>query len=179
MNSKPKNKTRLLFRLILYPMLGALMFVSKEAMEFLPNIHVIGTFILAFTAVYRWGALVPIYIFVLLCGIYDGFGTWWLAYLYVWAFLWGAGMLIPKKIYTSRWGYFIIPAVNGVYGLLFGALCAPMEALIRGFDFKQTLAWISAGLVFDLYHVAGNIAAGLLVVPLVLLLTKLERIYAK
>ncbi len=180
MNSKPKSKSRLfLFRLILYAMLGALMFVAKEAVEFLPNIHPVGLFILAFTAVYRWGALVPIYIFVILCGIFDGFGTWWVMYLYVWAVLWGVGMLIPKKLYLSKWGYFVFPVVNGLYGLSFGALCAPWEAIVRGFDLKQTLVWISAGLTFDIYHLAGNFAAGLLVVPLVLLLTKLERMYAK
>lgn len=180
MNSRPKNKTfTVLFRLVLYAMLGALLFVSKEVFAFLPNIHPLGMFMLAFTAVYRWGALVPIYIFVLLCGIYNGFGTWWVAYLYVWAILWGVGMLIPKKIYTSRMGYFVLPIVNGLYGLSFGALCAPWEALVRGFDFKQTMVWISAGLSFDIYHLLGNFAAGLLIVPLVLLLTKLERIYVK
>ena len=180
MNSKPKSKSRLfLFRLILYAMLGALMFVAKEAVEFLPNIHPVGLFILAFTAVYRWGALIPIYIFVILCGIFDGFGTWWVMYLYVWAVLWGVGMLIPKKIYTSKWGYPILATVNGLYGLFFGVLCAPWEAIVRGFDLKQTLVWISAGFTFDIYHLAGNFAAGLLVVPLVLLLTKLERMYAK
>ena len=180
MNSRQKNKKRLfLFRLVLYAMLGALMFVSKEAVEFLPNIHPAGLFILAFTAVYGWGALVPIYIFVILCGIFDGFGTWWVMYLYVWAVLWGVGMLIPKKLYLSKWGYFVFPVVNGLYGLSFGVLCAPWEALVRGFDFKQTMVWISAGMPFDLYHLLGNFAAGFLVVPLVLLLTKLERIYSK
>ncbi|MBO7162217.1 MAG: hypothetical protein J6W15_05300 [Clostridia bacterium] len=178
MNSKQKNKTPLvLFRLILYSMLGALMFVSKEVMEFLPNIHVLGTFILAFTAVYRWGALIPIYVFVILCGIFDGMGPWWVMYLYVWAVLWGVGMLIPKKVYTSRLGYFVFPLVNGLYGFCFGALCAPWEAIIRGFDLKQTLAWISFGFSFDLFHLSGNFAAGFLVVPLAALLIKLERIY--
>ncbi len=179
MSLKQKNSFRLLFRLVLYAMLGALMYASKAVMQFLPNIHLLGLFILAFTAVYRWGALVPIYVFVFLCGVFDGFGAWWIPYLYVWTVLWGVGMLIPEKVYTSRAGYFVLPVVNGLYGLSFGVLYAPWEAIIRGFDLKQTLAWISFGFTFDLFHLAGNFACGFLAVPLVLLLKKLERTYGR
>ncbi|MEE0982392.1 MAG: hypothetical protein U0K91_11960, partial [Acutalibacteraceae bacterium] len=48
----------------IFAMLGALMYASKVLMDLLPNIHLIGTFIVAFTVVYRRKALYPIYIFV-------------------------------------------------------------------------------------------------------------------
>lgn len=75
-------------------MLGAVMYASKVIMEIAPNIHLLGTFIVAFTVVYRRKALYPIYVYVILNGIFCGFAAWWLPYLYVWAILWGAVMLL-------------------------------------------------------------------------------------
>ena len=49
-----------------FAMLGAVMYASTIIMEFAPNIHLIGVFIIAFTVVYRSKALYPIYIYVLL-----------------------------------------------------------------------------------------------------------------
>ena len=68
-----------------FSLLGTMMYASKLIMEALPNVHLLGTFVVTFTIVYRKKALYPIYIFVLLTGIFSGFGTWWLAYLYIWA----------------------------------------------------------------------------------------------
>lgn len=172
-----RNNTFFLFRITLFAMLGALMYASKWALQALPNVHLIGFFIVAFTAVYRVYALVPIYVFVFLCGIFDGFGAWWVPYLYVWTILWAAAMLIPKKVIESKGGYVIFPLVNGLFGLLFGVLYAPGQALFSGFNFQQTLAWISTGFLFDIYHGIGNFAAGFLVPGFVKLLLKLEKIY--
>ena len=52
----------------LFGMLGGLMYISKMIMEFLPNVHLLGTFIVAFTVVYRQKALFPIYVFVFITG---------------------------------------------------------------------------------------------------------------
>ena len=82
----------------LFGVLGGMMYASKKAMEFLPNIHLLAVFIIAVTVVYRSKALYPIYIYVLLEGLLGGFATWWIPYTYVWAILWGATMLLPKKI---------------------------------------------------------------------------------
>ena len=49
---------------VIFGMLGAVMYASKLIMEVLPNIHLIGVFIVAITVVYRKKALYPIYIFV-------------------------------------------------------------------------------------------------------------------
>ena len=95
----PKKKAKLtVFELVLFSMLGALMFGSKMLMEFLPNVHLLGMFIVTFTAVFRFKALIPIYIYVLLNGVLAGFAPWWIPYLYVWTVLWGMAMLIPKNI---------------------------------------------------------------------------------
>ena len=59
--------------LTIFAMLGAAMYASKIIMEFAPNIHLLGVFTIAFTVVYRKKALYPIYIYVLLLGLFNGF----------------------------------------------------------------------------------------------------------
>lgn len=87
MNSEQKRKTTVK-EVALFGMLGALMYASKVLMDVFPNIHFIGLFVTAITVVYRKKALYPIYIFVLLTGLFNGFGTWWIPFLYLWAVLW-------------------------------------------------------------------------------------------
>ena len=156
-----------------FSMLGALMFASKMLMEVAPNIHLLGVFTIAFTVVYRAKALYPIYIYVLLNGIYAGFGTWWIPYLYVWAVLWGITMLLPKKM-PKPVAVVVYSVVNALHGYGFGILYAPAQALIFGLNFKGMIAWVVAGFPFDVIHGTSNLICGLLIVPIVLVLRKLE-----
>ncbi len=160
--------------MIVFAMLAALMFAAKVAFEVLPNIHPIAMFIMTFTVVYRVRALIPIYIFVLLFGAYYGFSIWWLPYLYIWLFPWGATMLIPQKI-SKKIAMVVYPIVCGLCGLLYGVCYAPAQALLFGYDFPMMCKWIVAGLPFDILHGLGNIGMGVLVLPLSELLRKLER----
>ena len=54
-------------------MLGTIMFCSKIIMELLPNIHLLGMLTMTYTLVFRKKALLPIYIYVILNGLYAGF----------------------------------------------------------------------------------------------------------
>lgn len=154
-----------------FGLLGALMCASDLAMEALPNIHLIGVFIVATTVVYRAKALWPLYVYVLLIGMISGIGLWWIPYLYVWTVLWGVTMLLPNSM--PKWlAPIVYMTVCGLHGLLFGVLYAPAQALLFGFTFKQTLAWIAAGFPFDLIHAVGNTVSGLLIGPLIALLRK-------
>ena len=153
-----------------FGMLGGLMYASKLLMEALPNIHLLGTFVMALTLVYRKKALYPIYVFVLLTGLFGGFALWWLAYLYIWAVLWGVTMLLP-----SRSGPLVYMAVCAAHGFLYGVLYAPMQALLFGLDWQGMLAWIAAGLPFDLTHGISNFFTGALILPLATLLRRAER----
>lgn len=83
---------------VVFAMLGAVMYASKVVMEFAPNIHLLGALTIAYTVVYRKKALYPIYTYVILNGIFYGFATWWIPYLYIWAVLWGAAMMLPQNI---------------------------------------------------------------------------------
>ena len=154
-------------------MLGTVMFVSKIIMEFLPNIHLLGMLTMTYTVVYRKKALIPIYIYVFLNGLYAGFNLWWIPYLYIWTILWAVTMLLPAdmpdKVKTA-----VYPVVCCIHGLLFGTLYAPAQALIMGLNFKATIAWIAAGLPWDAIHGAGNFAAGFLILPLSRTIKKLS-----
>ncbi len=165
--------------IVIFPMLGALMFASKVVMEAIPNVHLLGMFTMVFTIVFRVKALIPIYIYVFLNGLYAGFATWWLPYLYLWTILWGVTMLLPKKM-PKKLACVIYPIVCGLHGLAFGTLYAPAQALLYGLSFDQMLVWIGAGLYWDAVHAVGNVAAGLLVFPMSELLKRLmARQYGK
>lgn len=160
--------------MVLFAMLGALMFVSKIIMEWIPNIHLLGMFTITYTIVYRKKALWPIYIFVLLSGITYGFASWWLSYLYIWTVLWGVTMLLPQNMSrkTARIVYMIVCALHGLF---FGTLFAPLQALLYGFSLSATVTWVIAGLPWDAIHAVGNFFAGILIIPLSQVLIRLDK----
>ena len=172
MNARQKNLERLR-HVAIFAMLGAILFVSKLVMEFLPNIHLIGALTMVYTIVYRAKALIPLYIFVFLTGLYGGFGLWWIPYLYVWTVLWAVTMLLPRQMKPVI-AVPVYMTVCALHGLLFGVLYAPSQALLFGLNFRQTLAWIAAGFPFDVIHAVGNFAVATLVLPLSATLGKLE-----
>ena len=157
----------------IFGLLGALMYASKMLMEVAPNIHLLGVFTIAFTVVYRKKALYPIYIYVLLNGIFSGFATWWIPYLYVWTVLWGVIMLLPKKM-PKKLRPFVYMILNACHGFAFGILYAPAQALLFGLSFDGMLAWIVAGFPFDVIHGISNFFCGTLIVPIIFLLRQLE-----
>lgn len=158
----------------IFSMLGTLMYCSKLIMEALPNIHLVGVLTIAYTVVYRRKALYPIYIFVLLQGIFGGFNLWWVPYLYIWTILWGLTMLLPKKMPTKI-APIVYTVVCSLHGFLFGVLYAPAQALFFGLDFKGMLAWIAAGAVFDTVHGVSNFLCGFLIVPIITLLKRADK----
>ena len=157
----------------IYAMLAALMFCSKVIMDALPNIHLIGTLIMVYTLVFRAKALIPLYLFIFMAGLYGGFGLWWIPYLYIWAILWGVTMLLPRRM-PPKVAAVVYPAVCCLHGLFYGVLYAPAQALLFGLNFEGMLAWIAAGLPFDLLHGIGNLVAGILILPLSRLLRRLS-----
>ncbi len=159
-----------------FAMLAAVMYLSKILMEWIPNVHLLGMLIMSYTLVYRVKALIPIYVYVMLNGVFAGFAMWWIPYLYVWTVLWGVTMLLPQNM-GKKMKVLVYMIVCGMHGLLFGILYAPMQALMFGLSFEGMIAWIIAGLPFDVIHGVGNLVAGVLIVPMVTLLRKLEAMY--
>ncbi len=150
------------------------MYVSKMLMEIVPNIHLLGVFTIAFTAVYRKKALYPIYIYVILNGIFSGFSSWWIPYLYIWTILWGAVMLLPQNM-PKKLKPIVYMSVCAAHGFLFGILYAPVQAVLFGLNFQGMAAWIAAGLPFDLIHGVSNFFCGILIVPVISALNLAEK----
>ncbi len=175
MQTRSRHQKRI-FEICIFAMLGSLMFCSKVIMELLPNIHLLGMLTMVYTLVFRVRALIPIYVYVLLNGLYAGFDIWWVPYLYIWAILWGVTMLLPQRM-PPKVGAVVYPIVCALHGLAFGILYAPAQALFFGFDLQETIAWIMAGSAWDLLHMVGNFVAGLLILPMRRLLEKLVRRY--
>ena len=168
------EKYKKLVDLLVFTMLGVILLISKLLMEALPNFHLIGTLITAYTIVYRKDALKPIYIFVMLFGLVYSFGIWWIPYLYIWAILWAMIMLLPKNM-KPQVAVPVYMLVSGLHGLLYGTLYAPAQALLYGYDFKTMVAWIIAGLPFDAMHCVGNVVLGLLIIPSATALRKFHK----
>lgn len=171
MDRKQSVTTR---ELAVFAMLAAVMYLSKVLMEWIPNVHLLGMLIISYTRVYRKKALIPIYVYVLLNGALAGFSMWWFPYLYIWTVLWGMTMLLPLQM-RKRTEVAVYMAICGLHGFLFGMLYAPMQALIFGLSLDGMVAWILAGIPFDIMHGIGNLAAGVLIVPMITLLKRLER----
>ena len=160
--------------IIILSLMGALMAASDFVFDFLPNVHLVGVFIVATTVVYRKWALLSVYVYVFIQGLIGGFALWWIPYLYIWDFLWGAVMLLPKNI-PEKIKLIIYMSVCSLHGFLFGILYAPSQALMFGLDFKGTLAWIVSGLPFDIIHGVSNFLCGMLIYPTVKILQSADK----
>ena len=160
--------------LVVFSALGTTMFLSRILMQWIPNVHFLALFIAAITLTYKVRALIPLYVYIMLDGVFAGFSMWWIPYLYIWLPLWLIFMLagkikLPQKIQVPL--YMVLCALHG---LAFGTLYAPAQALMFGLSFQGMITWIIAGLPFDMIHAAGNFASGALIIPLSSLLSKLE-----
>ena len=157
----------------IFAMLGSVMYASKLIMEILPNVHLLGVFTIAYSVVYRKKALYPIYIYVFLNGIFSGFATWWIPYLYIWTILWGVTMMLPKNM-PKNISPIVYMIVCALHGFLFGTLYAPAQAILYGLNFQGMIAWIIAGLPWDFVHGVSNFFCGILIVPIIIVLRRLE-----
>ena len=153
--------------MVLFGVLGAFVFAMKVCMAFLPNIEPVSLCIMVFATVFGFKALYPTYVYVVMEILYYGLGTWNVNYLYIWAILAVAAVLLRKHRQSLLWAL-----LSGVFGLAFGALCAPVDVVIGGFAYAVT-KWAS-GIPFDIAHCVGNfVIALILFTPLRNLLEKL------
>ena len=164
------DKTKLSVREVtVFGMLAALTFGAKVAMSQLPNIEPVTLFLLVFGAVFGWKSLFITYVYVLAEFLFYGLGTWNLYYLYIWVIPTALGWGLRRMNHPLLWA-----VVSGLYGLLFGGLCALTDLFIGGPGFAVS-KWVS-GIPFDLAHCAGNfVLALLLFVPLRKLLRRLVK----
>ena len=135
-------------------LLGALLFVTKTAMAWIPNIEPVSLLVMVYAVVLGRKALFPIYIFVAIDMLIWGVSVWTIAYFYVWTVLallaWGFRRM------ESRLGWAVL---SGAFGLCFGLLCTLINLFIGGWELALT--WWLAGIPFDVLHCAGNFVMAL------------------
>ena len=157
-------------QIVLFGMLGALIFAAKYVMAFLPNIEPVSLMVMLCAVVFGWKAAYPIALYVVMEFLFYGLGLWNINYLYIWAVLAIAAGLLRNMEHPLGWAI-----LSGTFGLLFGALCAPVDVVIGGFGYAAA-KWVS-GIPFDIAHCLGNFAIALVMfVPMRKLL---EKLYAK
>ena len=141
-----KSKT---YELILMGMLTGIRFMGQVILALLPNVEIVTFLILLYTLVFGRKVFVMIYTFVLLEGIFYGFGLWWINYLYIWSILAVVVLLLKRQRSPVFWSL-----VTGFFGLCFGALCALPYFFIGG-PAAAFSYWIT-GIPYDIPHCIGN-----------------------
>ena len=166
----PLDKKLTIREITLFAVLGAMMFALQVVMAPLPNIEPVSLLVMIFAAVFGWKALYPVYVFVVMEILFYGISTWNIYYLYIWAVLAFAAILMRKQTQPLAWAL-----LSAVYGLMFGALCGIVDIFIGGFGYAAA-KWVS-GIPFDLLHCGGNFVIALIMFrPL---RTALEKLYGR
>ena len=148
-----EGRKRTLAMLILAQM-GALTFVLKMAMAGLPNIEPVSLLVMVFAVTLGPWGLASVYLYVLLECVIWGLNSWSVCYLYIWAVLFALARLLRRMDSALGWA-----VLAGAFGLFFGALCAPVHAVIGGWGYA--LSWWVSGIPFDLLHCGGNFVLAL------------------
>lgn len=138
----------------LFSVLGALTFGAKYVMSALPNIEPVSLCVMLFAVTFGIKAMYPIYLYVLMELLFYGLGTWNIMYLYIWPMLGIAAYFLRKMESALGWA-----VLSGSFGLLFGALCMPVDILIGGIAYAAA-KWVS-GIPFDIAHCIGNFVIAL------------------
>lgn len=153
--------------MVLLALLGALMMSTQVALAAIPNVHLVGVFVILAALLFGWKALFSVYIFVILEGLIYGFSMWFVNYLYVWTILTIIAICFRRNRSRVFWA-----AVSGIFGLLFGALCSIPYFFIGGW--AAAFSYWVAGIPFDLIHCVSNaVLAFVLLMPLYDLCMKL------
>ncbi len=141
-------------------LMAAILFAVQIILSGLPNIELVSLLVILFTIAFPkniWGALA---VFCVLEGVFYGFGTWWLMYLYVWPIL-----ALTAYFFRKNNSPFFWCVVNGAFGLMFGLLCAFSYLPIGGIP--MMLSWWVSGIPFDIVHgISNSVTALVLFKPL-------------
>ena len=92
--------------------------VAKVALGFIAGIEIVTLLFVLYTLFFEKKMIYFLPTFLLIEGIVNGFGIWWIMYIYVWSILVLITYLFRK--HQSLWFWSIF---TGIYGLFFGLLC--------------------------------------------------------
>lgn len=150
-------------------LLSAILYVSKLALDFLPNVELVSLFIILYALVFGKETLITITVFNLFQIIQWGIGSWTISYLYVWPIL-CLMTLFLKKILKEEFVAWSI--VSGGFGLIFGSMFAALYLFV---DPAYALSYWIAGLPWDVWHAVWNFVLMLILgKPLYRVLNKMK-----
>jgi energy-coupling factor transport system substrate-specific component len=136
-------------------LLSAILLAAQIALSGLPNIELVTLLITLFTLHFRRLTLYVIYVFALVEGLLFGFGLWWFSYLYIWTILY-----LVVWLFRTNTTLFVWVFINGMHGLLFGALSSLPYFVTAGI--AGGAAYFIAGIPFDILHCVGNVCVSAL-----------------
>lgn len=143
-------------------LLSSILFALQYILQGIPNIELVSLLILVYTCVLKKKTLFIIAVFVLLEGVFYGFGIWFIGYLYVWFLLYLIGRLLCRKNNPADLPSLTWALVSGAFGLSFGALFSLIN-FFMGFvsggisgGLSSAFAYWVSGIVFDLIHGISN-----------------------
>lgn len=158
--------------IVIIGLLSSILFSVQVGLAFLPNVELVTLLIILYTVTVREKTIYIISVFILLEGLFYGFGLWWINYLYIWFILFFITTVFRKERSSLLWAI-----ISGAYGFLFGALCSIPYFFIGGFQ-TAFAYWIS-GIPFDLAHGFTNFLLALfLFKPLARIMDRLNASYA-
>ena len=140
------------FDVALVGIMVAVIEVCKVAMMELPNIELTSFWLLIFSKHFGNRVYFVVPVFILIEGALFGFGDWWVMYLYAWPLLVLAARLFRKSDEPLTWAI-----ISGVFGLLFGLLCAVTKIFFMG-SVQAAFSWWIAGIPWDFVHGGANFA---------------------
>lgn len=155
---RPSDLKLTVREMVLFGILGAMTFAAKYVMSFLPNIEPSSLMVMLFAVVFGKKWVYPTYLYVAMEVLFYGINLWTINYLYIWAVLAVAALLLKDMKSSLGWAM-----VSGIFGLLFGVLCGIVDVFIGGFSYAVT-KWIS-GIPFDISHCVGNFVIALVLFP--------------
>ena len=151
----------------LMALMVAIIETCKLVLAQIPNVELTSFWIIMFTIYFGSRIFYIIPVFILIEGAIFGFNLWWIMYLYAWPTLAIVALLLKKKN-CGQWEYSML---SGVFGLLFGFLCAIPYIFTSGIHGAVT--WWIGGIPWDLVHGVANFAI------MMVLFQPINRIMAK
>ena len=159
------------FHLVRIAAMTAVIEAAKFALNAIPNVELVSLLLMVFTSRFGWkDTLKAALLFAAVECLWWGVSIWTLTYFYVWPIL----VLICSRLDDSLSALYRA-IVLGLFGLLFGLLCAFTTLLTAGWS--AAVAWWIAGIPFDLIHGFSNFVLCLLLYrPLSLALARISAV---
>lgn len=150
--TQAQTNTKLTIKdITLMALMVAIIEVCKVALAQIPNVELTSFWIIMFTLYFGKRIFYVIPVFILIEEAIYGINLWWIMYLYAWPLLAVVTLLLRKMKGAWEWS-----VVSGIFGLMFGFLCAIPYIFTSGI--YGAFAWWVAGIPWDLVHGVANFA---------------------